>query len=164
MTQQQLFAVQFSSSSFSFWKNCIFVDDHRFGLNAAGDLISIPMRCSRQRSVLVTECVSYDCPREIHRVEESRSINQYLGVLQNVAAVGRTIVHLRSPIRSSPKVKTWIASRDMSRILWPTQSTDIMPMTSIWRNFIREFNMTSPVIGYLWLDLSNIVEEYNAKR
>lgn len=151
------------------------------------------MRCSRQRSVLVTGCVSYDCPREIHRVEEPRSINQYLGVLQNVAAVGRTIVHLRSPIRSSPRVKTWIASRDMSSILWPTQSTDIMPMTSIWRNFIREFNMTSPVIGnfdelwgeiqsswlsfveneyfvlsatvgYLWLDLSNIVEEYNAKR
>ncbi|KZR97525.1 Uncharacterized protein APZ42_007547 [Daphnia magna] len=151
------------------------------------------MRCSRQRSVLVTGCVSYDCPRGIHRVEEPRSINHYLGVLQNVAAVGRTIVHLRSPIRSSPRVKTWIASRDMSSILWPTQSTDIMPMTSIWRNFIREFNMTSPVIGnfdelwgeiqsswlsfveneyfvlsatvgYLWLDLSNIVEEYNAKR
>ena len=58
-----------------------------FRLNAAGDLISIPMRYSRQRSVLVTGCVSYDCPREIHHVEEPRSINQYLGVLQNVAAV-----------------------------------------------------------------------------
>jgi hypothetical protein len=162
-------------------------------LNAAGDLISIPMRYSRERSVLVTGCVSYDCPREIHHVEEPRSINQYLGVLQNVAAVGRTIVHFRSPIHSSKRVKTWIASQDMSSILWPTQSTEIMPMTSIWRNFIKEFNMTNPgignfnelwgeiesswlsfveneyyvlsaTVGYLWLDLSNIVEEYNANK
>jgi hypothetical protein len=151
------------------------------------------MRCSRQRSVLVTGCVSYNYPREIHCVEETRSTDQYLGVLEKVAAVGRTIVHMRSPIRSSPRVKTWIAFRDMSSILWPMQSTDIMLMTSIWRNFINEFNMTSPVIdnfkelwgeiqsswltfmeneyfvlsatvGYVWLDISNIVEEYNALR
>jgi hypothetical protein len=70
-----------------------------------------------------------------------------LGVLEKVAAVGRTIVHMRSPIRSSARVKTWIASRDMSSILWPTQSTDVMPMTSIWRSFINEFNMASPGIG-----------------
>ncbi|EFX75925.1 hypothetical protein DAPPUDRAFT_107455 [Daphnia pulex] len=193
MTDQQLFAVQFSSSSFSFWKNCIFVDDHKFGLNAAGDLISVPMRYSRQRSVLVTGCVSCDYPREIHCVEKTRSVDQYLGVLEKVAAVGRTIVHMRSPIRSSARVKTWIASRDMSSILWPTKSTDIMPMTSIWRSFINEFNMASPgignfnelwgeiqsswltfveneyfvlsaTVGYLWLDLSDIAEEYNASR
>jgi hypothetical protein len=116
-----------------------------------------------------------------------------LGVLEKVAAVGRTIVHMRSPIRSSARVKTWIASRDMSSILWPTQSTDVMPMTSIWRSFINEFNMASPgignfnelwgeiqsswltfveneyivlsaTVGYFWLDLSNIAEEYNASR
>jgi hypothetical protein len=116
-------------------------------LNAAEDLISVPMGYSRQRSVLVTGCVSYDYPREIHCVEETRSVDQYLGVLEKVAAVGRTIVHMRSPIRSSARVKTWIASRDMSSILWPTQSTDIMPMTSIWRSFINEFNMASPGIG-----------------
>jgi hypothetical protein len=162
-------------------------------LNAAGDLISVPMRYSRQRSVLVTGCVSYDYPREIHCVEETRSVDQYLGVLEKVAAVGRTIVHMRSPIRSFARVKTWIESRDMSSILWPTQSTDIMPMISIWRSFINEFNMASPgignfnelwgeiqsswltfveneyfllsaTVGYLWLDLSNIAEEYNASR
>ena len=70
---------------------------------------------------MVPGCLSYDFPREIHHVEEPRNINQYLGVFEkNVSAVVRTIAHLRSPIRSSPRVKTWIDSRDISSILWPT--------------------------------------------
>jgi hypothetical protein len=47
----------------------------------------------------------------------------------------------------------------MSSILWPTGSSDIMPMTSIWRQFIQEFNMAGPVIGNvndLWGETSNL--------
>jgi hypothetical protein len=136
--------------------------------------------------------VSYDFPRTIHHVEGSLNIEQYFTVLESaVAAPGRTIVHSRSPVHSSPRVKEWIAAHNMSSILWPTGSSDIMPMTSIWRQFIQEFNMAGPVIGnvndlwgeiefqwdkfiynqfyvmsstvgYLWLDLSNIEEQYNA--
>lgn len=66
-----------------------------------------------------------------------------------------------------------------------------MPMTFIWRNFITEFNYANPIVGnfnelwfeiegqwnkfvenefyvrsatvgYLWLDLSNIADQYNS--
>ncbi len=160
-------------------------------LNAAGDLITLPLKSPQRRSILVTGCVSYDFPRTIHHVAGSLNIDQYTTVLESVAAPGRTIVHSRSPVHSSPRVKEWISAHNMSSILWPIGSADIMPMTSIWRQFIQEFNMSGPFIGnvkelwgeieyhwdkfifnqflvltstvgYLWLDLSNIEEQYNA--
>lgn len=59
-------------------------------LNPAGDLISLSLRSPRHR----IGCVSYDYPRDIHCVDESRNIDQYSAVLGKVAAVGRTIVLL----------------------------------------------------------------------
>ncbi len=160
-------------------------------LNPAEDLITLPLRSPRRTSVLVTGCVPYDFPRTIHHVAGSLNIDQYITVLERVAAPGRTIVHSRSPVHSSPRVKEWISAHNMSSILWPTGSSDIMPMTSIWPQFIHEFNMSgpfignvnelwgeieyhwdkfifnqfnvlSPTVGYLWLDQCNIEEQYNA--
>jgi hypothetical protein len=102
-------------------------------LNAAGDLITLPLQSPQRRSILVTGCVSYDFPRTIHHVAGSLNIDQYTTVLESVAAPGRTIVHSRSPVHSSPRVKEWILVHNMSSILWPIGSADIMPMTSIWR-------------------------------
>jgi hypothetical protein len=88
-------------------------------------------------------------------------------------------------------VKAWISANDMSSILWPAGCVDIMPMTSIWRQFIFEFNMSTPIfrnsgqlwakigicwetfmqnefhvisstVDYLCADLLNIREQYNA--
>jgi hypothetical protein len=85
---------------------------------------------------------------------------------------------------SKRHVQHFMASRNAGCV-------DIMPMTSIWRQFIFEFNMSSPVfgnsnqlwaeiencwetfmqnefhvmsstVGYLWADLINIREQYNA--
>ena len=166
-------------------------------ITPAGDLIALPLRSPQRKSFIVTGCVSYDYPRKIHRVDGSLNIDQYITVLESVAATGRTIVHSRSPVHSSPRVKEWISAHNMSSILWPTGSSDIMPMTSLWRKFIHEFNMSGPFIGnfselwgeiecrwetfiqnefssvmschvmsstvgYLWMDLCNIEEQYNA--
>ena len=160
-------------------------------LSSEGELITLPLQRYSRKSVLTYGCVSADFPRSIYRIEGSRNVNQYLTVLEKVGEVGRTIVHNRSPVHSSPIVKDFIAARDMASILWPTLSGDIMPMTSIWRNFITEFNYANPIVGnfnelwfeieeqwnkfvenefyvrsatvgYLWLNLSNIADQYNS--
>jgi hypothetical protein len=133
-----------------------------FRLNPAGDLIPLPLR-SHQRSVLVTGCVSYDYPRDIHRVCGPNNIDQYLTVLQSVAATGRTIVHSRNPVHSSPRVKAWISANNMSSILWPAECVDIMSMTSIWCQFIFEFNKSTPVFGnsdQLWAEIETCWETF----
>ena len=115
-------------------------------LSSEGELITLPLQRYSRKSVLTYGCVSADFPRSIYRIEGSRNFNQYLTVLEKVSEVGRTIVHNRSPVHLSPIVKDLIAARDMASILWPTRSSEIMPMTSIWRNCITEFNYANPIV------------------
>jgi hypothetical protein len=82
--------------------------------------------------------VSYNFPRTIRYVAGSLNIDQYTTVLESVAAPGRTIVFSHSPVYSSTRLKEWISAHKMP---------DIMPMTSIWRQFIQEFNKFGPFIG-----------------
>lgn len=154
MSQKRFFAVTFRLASFSFWRSYIFIDLHRFGqvklrlyfvncfylshvlqfyfrLNPDGGLVTLSLQRSCRKSILVNGCVFQDYPREIVRVKGRKNLAQYLNVLESVAQVGITIVKSQNPARSSRTVKSVIAARHMSNILWPVESSDIMPKTSI---------------------------------
>ncbi len=132
--------------------------------------------------------MSQDYQREILRVEGCQNFAQYL----NVAQIGGTIVQSQNPVRSLLTVKDVIAGRHMPNILWPRESFDKMPMTTIWQEFVTEFNMFNHDLGNsneLWgkyniycislfkmillyrptpdtiyLYLSKIADEYNASK
>ena len=136
--------------------------------------------------------MSQDYQREIVRVEGCQNFAQYLNVLESVTQIGGTMVQSRNPVHSLLTVKDVIAARHMPNILWPTESFDKMPMTTIWQEFVREFNMFNHDLGNsneLWgkyniycislfkmillyrptpdtiyLYLSKIADEYNASK
>lgn len=146
---KRIFAVTFRLASFSFWRNYIFIDLHRFGqvklrfyfvncfylshvlqfyfrLNPDGGLFTFSLqRFCRKSIYLFNGCVSQDYPREIVRVAGRENIAQYLNLLESVAQVGRTILKSRNPVRSLRTVKRVIAAWHMFNILWPVESSDI---------------------------------------
>ena len=107
--------------------------------------------------------------------------------------LGRNVAHLPTPVHRSRAVTEWFSSGHLNCLSWPTRSQDIFPLTTFWKYFLFELRMAADVVGnveklwaeiyqcwydfiqndaivdavttgYLWVDLTNIAEEYSLKK
>lgn len=162
----------------------------KYSFRSDGKIVLLCPLKSCPRSVLAFAAVSADWPRAICQIDGFLNAEKYLNALGPLVSPGRTIMAPNRSVHKSTTVKEWMSSRNTSSLLWPSGGTDIMPMTSIWNRFIRELNMATSIVtnsqqlwdeieyvwndficnddfilpatvGFVWLDLSNVVDESN---
>ncbi|EFX76211.1 hypothetical protein DAPPUDRAFT_322560 [Daphnia pulex] len=79
------FATEFKNHSFSFWRNAIFIGEHRFGWKPDGQIISLSNFGSARQSVLTCGTVSRDWPRDIVRIKGNLKSTDYLQILERAS-------------------------------------------------------------------------------
>ena len=120
----------------------------------------------QSRTVNIWGCFFISGPQLIRRIDGRLDAKKFIGLLEEISSLidcSHPFVHDYNSVNRSRFVKQWFDNQSLLNPLpWPHSSSDLNPMTEIWRTFLQECNARNSIVSNpeeLWKEMEDCWEK-----